>query len=62
MRLVGSLALLRALKKLLYGVSPSDPLTLGSVALLLAVTALLATWLAARKAARIQPVESLRHE
>lgn len=60
--LVGSLALLRALKKLLYGVSPNDPLTFGIVTLLLVLTALLATWLPARKAARIQPVESLRHE
>lgn len=60
--LAGSVVFLRALRRMLYGVSPSDPLTLGSVTLLLVFTALLATWLPARKAARIQPVESLRHE
>jgi ABC-type antimicrobial peptide transport system permease subunit len=54
-----SLAVARLLQRLLYGVSPTDPLIIGScVALLLGVTAL-AAYLPARRASRIAPVRAL---
>jgi len=44
----------------LYGVSPMDPVTLAATAALLALTAALATWLPARRAASVDPVRALR--
>jgi len=60
---VGAAALLtRLVKSMLYGIQPNDPATiLGSVAILLTV-ALAASWIPARRAARVQPMEALRHE
>lgn len=46
----------------LYDVSPTDPLTLGAVTLLLLAVAMLACWLPARKAAAVAPAEALRSE
>ena len=51
-----------ALQRLLYDVTGSDPLTLGSVALLLVGVAALASWVPAFRAARTDPVEALRAE
>jgi putative ABC transport system permease protein len=56
-----ALAFTRVLSSLLYGVAPHDPLTLGSVALLLAGIALLACWAPARRASRIEAAEVLRN-
>jgi putative ABC transport system permease protein len=50
----------RALRSLLFDVSPSDPLTFASATLLLAAAAIAATYLPARRASRIAPVEVLR--
>lgn len=50
------------LEGLLYGVEPGDPLTFAAVAALLAASALAATLLPARRAARVDPVEALRSE
>src|SRR5206468_3035603 len=58
----GALALARVLQTLLYGVEPGDPLTFAGVSLLLAVIALFACWLPARRAARVEPMEALRYE
>jgi len=50
----------RFVSSLLFGLSPGDPLTYGSVALLLGGLALLASVLPARRAARVNPLEALR--
>jgi predicted permease len=55
-------ALTRLIASLLFGVAPFDPLTFGAVALLLALVALLATWLPARRAAGVDPIQALRWE
>jgi putative ABC transport system permease protein len=58
----GSAGLTRLLGGMLYDVRPFDPVVLGGVALLLAVVALAASYLPARRAARIDPIAALRCE
>jgi ABC-type antimicrobial peptide transport system permease subunit len=58
----GALAATTGLEKLLYGVTPTDPVTLASVTALLAGVALLACWLPARRAMRVDPAVTLRYE
>ncbi|MCI0434995.1 MAG: ABC transporter permease [Gemmatimonadetes bacterium] len=53
-------ALTRFISRLLFGVSPNDPATLGMVALAMMSTALLACWLPARQASRLDPAQILR--
>jgi len=57
-----ALAATRVLASLLYGVSSTDPLTLAAVSLVLIAVALLATYLPARRASRIDPMAALRCE
>jgi putative ABC transport system permease protein len=59
---LGAFALTRLLKTFLFGVTPTDPLTFGAVALLLSVTAAFAGWLPARRAARVDPLTALRND
>jgi ABC-type lipoprotein release transport system permease subunit len=47
---------------MLFGIQPWDPSTLGGGALILLAVALAASWIPARRAAGVQPVEALRHE
>jgi predicted permease len=58
--MVASLASARALDSLLYEVSPTDPLTLVLVSLLVMLVALLAAWVPARRATRVSPLAAMR--
>jgi putative ABC transport system permease protein len=52
----------RFLRSFLFGVAPSDPLTLASASLMLVAIATLATWIPARRASRVDPADALRAE
>jgi putative ABC transport system permease protein len=60
--LAGALALARTLSTLLYGIEPTDPLTLAGVAAALGMVALIATYVPARRAVAIRALGALRHE
>jgi ABC-type antimicrobial peptide transport system permease subunit len=60
--IVAALVLTRFMQSLLYGVEATDPLTFGAIIALLVVMALAATYVPARRAARIDPLISLRGE
>jgi predicted permease len=59
---LAALALTRLMTRFLIDVSPSDPLTYISVAVLLSAIALLACWIPARRATRVDPSTALRYE
>ncbi|MGE0128679.1 MAG: ABC transporter permease [Blastocatellales bacterium] len=60
--LLGGAAIARLLAAILLDLSPFDPLTFGGVSLCLILVALLATWLPARRATKVDPMIALRHD
>lgn len=60
--LAGAFALQRVMAGMLYGVAATDPATLAGVSALMAFAALLAAFLPARRATRVDPMEALRAE
>jgi ABC-type antimicrobial peptide transport system permease subunit len=57
-----ALLLTRLVKSMLYGIQPYDPTTITAGILVLLAVALAASWIPARRAAGVQPMEALRHE
>jgi putative ABC transport system permease protein len=57
-----SLLVTRFVKSMLFGIAPSDPATLWGAAALLMIVAIGASWIPARRASSVQPMEALRRE
>jgi ABC-type antimicrobial peptide transport system permease subunit len=57
-----ALLLARLVKSMLYGLQPADPVSFCAGAFLLVAVGLAASWLPARRAASVQPMDALRHE
>lgn len=60
--LASALVLTRLVRSMLFGIGPYDPVTMASCTVVLLAIALAASWIPARRAAGIEPMEALRHE
>jgi putative ABC transport system permease protein len=60
--IAAAMALTRLMTDLLYGIRPTDPITFGAVTALLAATSVLACYIPAQRAMKLDPVVALRHE
>jgi len=60
--LAAAFALMRLVQSMLYGLKPNDPTSLTASALILLAMALLAAWIPAMRASRVEPMEALRHD
>jgi putative ABC transport system permease protein len=58
----GALLITRMMQALLFGVSPTEPAVFGAIAVLLLIVAVVACWVPARRAMRLDPLEALRRE
>jgi ABC-type antimicrobial peptide transport system permease subunit len=57
-----ALALVRLMRSLFYGIEPHDPITMIGTVVIMVAVAILAAWIPARRAAKIDPMEALRYE
>ena len=60
--IAGAMATTRLLSRWLYGVSPTEPAVFAGLSIAMVAVALLACWIPARRAARVDPIDSLRSE
>jgi ABC-type antimicrobial peptide transport system permease subunit len=61
LKIYASFSAARALKSMLFGVSPADPLTFAAVTVFLALVAFAARWIPARRATKVDPLVALRN-
>jgi len=60
--IAGALALIRSMSAMLFGVQPTDPLTFAAVSIVLVLVSLLASYIPARRATKVDPIVALRYE